>query len=557
MLLLLALLAVPLEPLADQYFDQVYFRYNPSSGTSAGFHQYDAQLENFSAQTVQSQIADLHAWEKKIEAADASPDREILLGSIRGTLLRLEQIRGWKKNPDNYSGTVTGSIFALMERPFAPADERLKSVVAREQQIPQVFVEAKQNLDDPPRIYTEIALEQLPGIVSFFQNDVPAAFTDAKDPQTRAAFEKSNAAVIEALKAYGEWLRTDLLPRSNGDFRWGRKTYEQALANDEMVEVKLERLLQIGLDNLHHNQAEFARVAKLIDPKKTATQELAELGSLHPEPGRLLQSFQDTFDSLVKFIEVRHIVSLPSQERPTLEETPPFERATTFASMDSPGPFETHSTRAFFNVTLPQKDWPPQKVEEHMQSFNVGTIVSTSVHEAFPGHFTQFLWEKQFPSKIRKLLGAATNVEGWAHYTEQMMLDEGYGPPQGSREANLIRLGQLQDALLRNARYIVGIRMHTGVGGPMTFDQAVDFFVKEGYQPRQSATVETKRGTSDATYLYYTLGKLQIQKLRADLAKKQGASFSLQKFHDGFLLQGPAPIKIIRKSMLGDDSPVL
>jgi uncharacterized protein (DUF885 family) len=233
-------------------------------------------------------------------------------------------------------------------------------------------------------------------------------------------------------------------------------------------------------------------------------------------------------------------------------------RATTFASMDPPGAYEKNSTKAYFNVTLPEKGWTPEHVSEHMASFNIGTIISTAVHEAYPGHYVQFLWQSQFPSKVRKLTMSASNVEGWAHYTEQMMLDEGYGQPgsgaKNDREARLIRLGQLQDALLRNARFIVGLKMHTG---QMTFDQGVDFFVKEGYQSRASATVETKRGTADALYMYYTLGKLEILKLREDVKKKQGAAFSLEKFHDDLMRQGPVPIKIIRKSMLHDNSPVL
>ena len=193
-----------------------------------------------------------------------------------------------------------------------------------------------------------------------------------------------------------------------------------------------------------------------------------------------------------------------------------------------------------------------------MEGFNRGTIISTSVHEAYPGHYIQFLWLQQAPSKVRKLLGANSNAEGWAHYCEQMMLDEGYGQPgtgaRDARDAKMIRLGQLQDALLRNARFVVGIKLHTG---QMTFDQAVDFFVKEGFQSHQSGLVETKRGTSDPTYLYYTLGKLQILKLRADLQKKEGASFSLERFHDDFLKQGFPPIKIVRRALLGDNSPTL
>jgi uncharacterized protein (DUF885 family) len=554
--------------LSNQYFQDVYFKFAPTAGTGAGLHQYDSQLEDYSAAGVQHEVAALHDFEKKLvaidpSALDAEPaaDYQILLNNVRGQLLQLEMVRGWEKNPDNYSSGVTNSIFVIMERPYAPANVRLRAAVERERQIPQVFAEARKNLKNPPHIYTEIALQQIDDDVSFFEHDVPSAFASADDAQEKADFAKSNAAVIEALKSYGAWMKSDLLPRSNGDFRWGADTFSKALAYNEMVDIPLDRLLQIGYADLHKNQAEFARVAKEIDPAKTPQQELAELAAMHPAPDKLLAAFHDRFNSEIGFIHAHHIITIPSDVQPTLEETPPFERATTQASMDPPGPFEKNSNKAYFNVTLPDSSWSAQRTSEYMAAFNLGTIVSTSVHEAYPGHYVQFLWQPEFPSTIRKVLGANTNIEGWAHYCEQMMLDEGYNQPgvgaASEREARLIRLGQLQDALLRDARFVAGIRMHTGVGGALTIPEAEDFFVKEGYQARPIAEVETKRGTADALYLYYTLGKLEIMKLREDVKKKQGAAFNLQQFHDAFMHQGFAPVKVIRKAMLHDDSPVL
>ncbi|MHB8392031.1 MAG: DUF885 domain-containing protein, partial [Acidobacteriaceae bacterium] len=277
-----------------------------------------------------------------------------------------------------------------------------------------------------------------------------------------------------------------------------------------------------------------------------------------PAPDQLLGKFQNTFNNLIQFIREKQIVTIPSDVQPTLENTPPFMRATTFASMDSPGAYETGSHKAYFNVTVPGSDETPQQREESMGAFNIGTIISTSVHEAYPGHYVQFLFMPQIHSRVRKILYSSSNVEGWAHYCEQMMLDQGYGGPgwgaKDAREAKLIRLGQLDDALLRDARFIVGIQMHTQ---GMTIDQAVDFFQKEGYQTRATGLVETKRGASDPTYLYYTLGKLMILKLRADVQEKEGAAFSLEKFHDDFLLQGGVPLPIVRRAMLGNSSPVL
>ena len=553
------------DSLVDENFDQAYFRFQPTAGTMAGLHQYDVQLEDYSRAGVDREIETLRRFESRFAGVDAkgldevqAADREILLGTIRGRLLTLETIRPWEKQPDAYSGGVTNSIYVIMIRKFAPVDDRLKSAIAREKQIPAVFAEARKNLKNPAKISTEIALEQLPGLINFFKSDVPAAFADATDTSLKTEFAKSNAEVMAALGSYQEWLQKDLLPRSNGDFRIGAGTFSKKLLYDEMVDIPLDRLLEIGKADLRKNQEEFYRIAKEIAPDKTPQQVLEMLEKMHPAPDQLLGTFRGTFDGLIGFIREKHIIMIPSDVRPILQETPPFMRATTFASMDTPGPFEKVAKEAFFNVTLPGPHDTPEQIEGRMEEFNRGTIVSTSVHEAYPGHYVQFLWVPQALSKVRKLLGSATNAEGWAHYCEQMMLDEGYGQPgagaKDASDARWVRLGQLQDALLRNARFVVGIEMHRG---NLSFEQAVEFFVKEGYQSRVGGLTETKRGTSDPTYLYYTLGKLEILKLREDVRKKQGAAFSLEQFHNDFMKQGFPAIKIVRRAMLGNDSPVL
>jgi uncharacterized protein (DUF885 family) len=542
--------------LADRFFDEVVFPNDPVQATQSGFHQYDAKLPAGSRTEVQAEIAALRKFEGEVRGFNPSglspsvaADRELLLSDIEGQVLALETIRAWERNPDLYSSGASAAIFVIMSRTFAPPAERLKSVIARERLIPRTFQSARENLQNPPRISTEIAIEQIPGIVEFFQKDVPAAFKSVTDRALLDEFHKSNQGVIDALQAYEKWLKGDLLPRSKGDFRIGAENYRKKLLYDEMVDTPLDRLLQIGYDNLHANQAEFKRVAAKIDPKRSPEQILQEAENDHPPGDKLLQSFRDVLDGLRSFVVAHHIVTIPSPVKPIVEETPPFMRALTTASMDTPGAYEKVAKEAYFNVTLPDSRWTAKQVEEYMEGFNRGTIISTAVHEVYPGHYTQFLWVQNAPSKVRKLIGCGSNAEGWAHYTEQMMLDEGYG--NGDLK---LRLGQLQDALLRNARYVAGIQMHTG---KMTMEQAIEFFVKEGYQVRPVAEKEAKRGTSDPTYLVYTLGKLQILKLRDDYKKMKGSAFSLQQFHDAFLAQGSPPVKIVRRALLGNDSPVL
>jgi len=550
--------------LSDSYFDTYYFPTNPTMATADGLHDFDAKLEDYSRAGVDANVKALQQWQTKVAAIDPAKlgervrgDRELVLNNIRSTLLTLQTIRPWQKNPDIYSSGITNSAFTLMERKFAPQETRLRDLIAREQLMPAVLADAHKNLDNPPLIYTQIALQQLPGLVQFFQKDVPSAFTDVTDAALKKQFADSNAAVIKSLQNYQTWLKTEVLPRSHGDFRIGAAAFRDKLKYDEMVNIPLDQLIAIDMANMKQNQQAFAEVAKQLDPSKTPQQVLAELGSDYPASDKILDTFRATFNNLVGFIQQKQIITIPSDVRPIVEETPPFMRAITFASMDTPGPYETVAKEAYFNVTLPEPDWTAQRTKEFMAQFSYPVISAIATHEAYPGHYIQFLWMHKLDDRARKLLGATTNVEGWAHYCEQMMLDEGlaaYVYPNDKHQQLLLRLGQLQDALLRNARFVVGIKLHTG---QMTMDQAIDFFVKQGYQSRTVGEVETKRGTSDPTYLYYTLGKLQIMKLRNDLAAKEGKNFNLQQFHDSFMQQGFAPIAIVREAMLHDKSPTL
>ena len=551
--------------LADEYFDAYYFPTHPTDATSVGIHRYDDRLEDLSRAAVQREIRVLLGWEQRFAAVSpaalsehAQGDRELLLGDVRSRLLTLRTIRTWEKDPNYYPEAVTRAAYEIMKRDFAPAAERLRLVIARERAMPAALVQGRRNLRNPPRIYTEIALEQIDGMASFFRDDLPAAFAGVTDAALQAAFRRSNAAVIAALQSYGAWLRQELLPRSHGDFRIGADAFREKLRDDEMVDLPLERLLGIGMADLGRNQAEFRRVAHELEPTKSTAEVLAMLLDDQPQPAKLLDAFRADFDGLVDFIQSHRIITLPSTLRPILQPTPPFMRATTFASMDTPGPFEKHATEAYFNVTTPDPAWSAERTRGFMGQFNYSVISNIVVHEAYPGHYVQFLWMHQVHDRVRQLLGAATNAEGWAHYCEQMMLDEGYGQPgagaRDARQALELRLGQLQDALLRDARFVVGLRMHRG---DMSFDEGVRFFVDEGFQPREVAEVETKRGTQDPTYLYYTLGKLEVQKLRADLEARDGAAFSLQRFHDDFMRQGFPPIAIVRRALLHDDSPTL
>ncbi len=535
---------------AQSYLEDIYRR-QPTQATFLGIHKYDDQLENYSRQAVTDAVASAHRFRDRAAAIDSKTlsapnqlDREQLLHAIDSRLLTLEVVRPWAKDADSYSSGLTNTAYIMIKRNFAPAERRLRLLIAREKAMPAALAEARKNLENPPRIYTDIAIEQIDGNRGFFQTAVASAFPDVSDKALLAEFKDANDAVIAAFGEYKKWLQEDLLKRSGGDFAIGEETYRKKLMADEMIELPLDELLAMAGQDMQRNQAAFAETARRIDPKRTPMQVLAAVEADHPPAGKLLSATQGELDALGRFMTDRHIVTVPRAEPARVQETPPFLRATTTASMDIPGPFETVATEAYYNMTLPDPKGSAAETNEFMKQWYFAAISNVSVHEVWPGHYLQFLYARNFPSDVRRVFGAATNSEGWAHYCEQMVIDEGF-----HADDPRYRLAQIQDALLRDTRFIAGIRMHTR---GMTAAQAEEFFVKEGYQPRPVARSESKRGTADPTYGYYTMGKLMILKLRDDYKAQKGARYSLQDFHDTFINLGPLPLPLIRKAMLGE-----
>ncbi len=533
-----------------------FFKRNPTAATDLGVHLYDSALDDYSVAAIKAEADAARAFKARLEALDPATltldkqlDREQLRHAMDSTILQNESVRAWARDPDIYSSGITNTAYVMIKRSFAPPEERLRRLIARERAMPAVLAEARKNLDNPPRIYTEIAIEQIDGSIGLFRGAVVEAFAGVKDEALRAEFKQANGAVISALEEYKTWLKKDLLPRSAGDFAYGAELYRRRLAADEMIEEPLDQLLAIAEADLRKNQAAFARTANAIDATKTPLQVLEAMQKDHPPADKLLATTQAELDALAAFLTEKRILTIPTAPPARVKETPPFMRATTSASMDIPGPFETAAaaSEAYYNMTLPDPAWAKKARDEFMTQWYYAAITNVSVHEVWPGHYLQFLYAKQFPSDVRKVYGAATNSEGWAHYCEQMIFDEGF-----HAENPRYRLAQLQDALLRNVRFIVGIKMHTQ---GMTMAQAEEMFVKEGYQPVPVAKSETKRGTSDATYGYYTMGKLMLLKLRDDYKAKIGAAYSLQNFHDTFIKLGPLPLPLIRRAMLGDIGP--
>ena len=539
----------------DTYFDSLY-AFAPSSGTAAGFHQYDNKVEDLSAANINRRIATLHAQQRQIDSLrakqlvlDDSIDAAMIDGAIKSELQDEEQIGNWKKNPMNYVGLPGNAVDLLMKRNFASPVERLKSVTARLRGMPQVLAEMRTNIVNPPREFTDLAMRIAGGSVGFFKDDVAkwAKGAAGSDSTALREFTQVNDSVATAMQAAADWLKTTLLPRSNGKYAIGAKAFADKLRYDEMVDVPLPRLLQIGEAQLDKDYKAFVATAQEVAPGKTPQEAMETLNADHPTAANLISAANSTVKGLRQFLIDKKIVDIPSDVLPIVTETPPYARSGTFASMDTPGAYETKAKEAFYYVTPPEKDWDAKHVEEHLKLYNRSVMDIITVHEVFPGHFLQFIYAPQFPTKTRKLLGASSNAEGWAHYGEQMMIEEGFG----NRDPKT-RLAQLSEALLRDCRWVVGMREH--IYGLTVQRGADDYFTKKCFQQPANAYEEARRGAYNPTYLYYTLGKLEIYKLRADYQKARGSSYSLREFHDAFVKQGAPPIKMVRRILLPNDT---
>jgi uncharacterized protein (DUF885 family) len=546
-----------LRAFVDAYFVE-HFQRSPMSATGAGIHTHDGELRGFRPEERASHLAFLKdrlaALPTSVDRAALPPgdraDYDILENHLRARILDLETVRPWERNPNTPLGYASNAVFQLINRDFAPLEERMRSAVKRMALVPEVFAFATASLKNPPKLWTEIALEQARGTRSLYERTLPQAFAPVQDAALQAAFQKEQARSLEAIDGYIRFLKEDLLPRSNGDFAIGEDTYRKKLQYEEAVTESIDSLLAWGREEMKRTQEQFRQVAGRLAPGRAPMDVYRELGQEHPAPTDLVPTTTATLEDIRQFLIDRRIITVPSEVRAKVAETPVFSRALSFASMSTPGPFETKATEAYYYVTPPDPAWSAEQTSQHMSFYNRYALPIVSIHEAYPGHYVQFLWTNRIQSKVRRLLGSGSFSEGWGLYTEQMMLDEGYGGT--GAQADRLRLNQLALYLQRLARYMAGLSLHTR---GMTYEQAVRLFEEEAYMTRINAEREARRGTSDPTYLVYVLGKKMLMELREDAKVKWGKDFSLLRFHDAVVSHGYPPVPIVRQLLLGEDTP--
>ena len=550
------------EAVADEYI-KGYFAARPLQGTALGLHEYDGKITDYSRLALDAELSRLRRFDDRLAKFDPSKlsprqsiDLRILQAAVKKDLFQMQDMSTFERNPMVYARAADVNVY--VKRNFAPLEDRVRSLVAIESQIPNILIAAKTNLNDVlPKPYVELAIQIARGSSDFLKKNLVAAVVGLKDEQIRGAFQDANRRAANALADYAAWLEREKLPKASPDFALGEEKYRRLLAQTELVDLPPEKILEIGMEQLKAQQTAFAEAAKIIDPNKSAIEVFKEVQGEHPTPQNLIPDIAKDLEKIRKYVSSHHLVTIPSDIRAQVKETPQYRRATSFASMDTPGPFEKHATEAYYYVTPTESDWPEKQKQEWLTAFNYYASDIISTHEVYPGHYVQFLRLNASPAgKVEKIFGSYAFIEGWAHYCEQMMIEQGYGSATGAspseedtKRAAKYRMAQADEALLRLCRLCVSIKMHTQ---NMSVDEATKFFQDNCYYEEKPARSEAMRGTYDPGYLNYTLGKLQILKLRDDYKAQQGDEFSLQKFHNELLNHGMPPIRLLREIMLTD-----
>ncbi|HET9262468.1 MAG TPA: DUF885 domain-containing protein [Vicinamibacterales bacterium] len=544
--------AEPLPHFVDEYLAYLH-ELHPTMATFDGVHAHDDLLEDFGRQAIDAQVRELGGFARRLASVDPQRlteverlERPALEASIRARLFELESVRTWERSLQSYSEVLATSLAGQVLFEYSPLAERARRVLSKLRQAPRLMQSARDNIKDPPGIFVKLGLESLRGTLRFINDDLPRAFADVDDLHLLGELADAATEASTAVSSCIEYFERDVAPRARGSFRLGRDKFTQKFELEEGFTTSADRLLDIAMRELTATQEEFRRAASRLnggDPLGAWRTTKAE----HPPAGKLVSVAREQIVELEAFLTRQGLITIPEGAPVAVAPTPRFYRWTS-ASMWTPGPFEARPLRAFYYITDVDPSWSADRQDEHLRDFNYGALWAISIHEVFPGHFLHYQHLRHLDSKLRKsiLFSSSAFVEGWAHYCEQMMVEEGF-----RRADETIRLGQLAEALIRLCRTVVGIRLHCE---DLSVEQAVRFFRDEAFLEEASARREAERGTFDPSYILYSAGKLMVLKLRADYKAKLGTKYSLRNFHDTLLSNGSVPLWLHRALMLGERS---
>lgn len=547
----------PFARFVDRYLDD-FARRHPSIAAGNGLHQHDDRLDDFSAAAVRREIAALQRDRRTLRAfpdAQLTPDERvdklILDGIIDGWLLEQQTLRNWQRNPMLYAAALADGVQNLMAMENAPAPVRMRQVIRKLAGVPALLASARTNITNPPRLFAERGILMMRGAAAMLDEDLRLAFaaqagTPLMDSLTRAA-----TIARPQISAYADWLEREVLPRATGSVTIGAAAVARRYRGEELISEPLDTLLAIGERELATYQTQFRAAAARFAPGRDPQDVWREVRRDHPKRGEVVAATQRIVDSLTAFVVGRGLAAIPAGERVIVAPAQPFDIG--FASMHASPPLEAVPVKSIFYITDASADAPPAQQEAWLERYNYASLANTAAHEAMPGHWLHSTYMRKTPGKVRRIwIGLnpfpqpSSGQDGWAHYSEQLMVEEkfGGGDPR-------IELAQLSDALTRVCRLLSGIRVHSGT---WTLDDAQRCFERDAYVSAPAARREAERATYDPTYGGYFLGKRGLLTLRRDVAEKEGAGFDLRTFHERFMTNGIAPILAHRRLFLPGDT---
>ncbi|CAG0987861.1 hypothetical protein ARNL5_02985 [Anaerolineae bacterium] len=545
----------------DRYLDD-FARRHPSIAAGNGLHQHDDLLDAFSATAIGDEIAALKrdaetlaAFDTLALTPDERVDRVILAGIIDGWLLEQETLQNWRRNPMLYASALSDGVHNLMAMESDPAAVRMRRIISKLGQVPAFLTDARANLQNPPRLLAERGLAMMRGAVDMLGRDLDLAFASDSNTVLRDSLRRAADQAIPVISSYVDWLEKDLIPRATGDVAIGADNLARRYRAEDLIDTPLDTMLAIGERELAASQAEFRATAARLAPERDPVAVWLEVRRHHPAPGGVVAATRAIVDSLAAFVVAKGIAALPPDERVSVEPARPFDLG--FASMHASPPLEATPVRSVYYITEPPLDMPGAEADAWLERYNYASLENTSAHEAIPGHWLHSVYMRRTPGKVRRIwIGLnpfpqpSSGQDGWAHYAEQMVLDEGFADNDPR-----FRLAQLSDAMTRICRLLSGIRVHTK---QWTLEDAQRCFEEQAYVAAPAAKREAERATYDPTYGGYFLGKRGILELRADYAATAGDRFSLRDFHERVMSNGIAPIRAHRMLMLpGDTMPVI
>jgi len=531
-------------------FVETYFEANPLFAVYQGRHEFDGRFPDWSDAGLQKWTRRLHqlrdsATAFPIDSSDAGRglERDYLISVTDRDLFWLERADWPHRSPSWYADQIDPNVY--LARAYAPLPERMRAYTRWARSLPRALSHMRGNLQTPmPRAYADIGRGRIGGLVSYLQQDVPSAFDSVTDSVKRRDFASANAAAVLALKETDAWLAAEQ-KRGTDAYAIGPELFRDMLRSTEMVVIPLDSIEAEGRADLESNLVALRSACQEYAPGASIRRCVERMNANKPVGGAVAGA-RAQLDTLEAFVRAEDIVSIPGRERALVRESPPYQRFNS-AYIDIPGPYEKNIPSIYY-IAPPDTAWSAAEQAAYVPG--VSDLLFTSVHEVWPGHFLNFLHSNRANSKFGQVFVGYAFAEGWAHYTEEMMLEAGLG--EGDPE---VQIGQLSNALLRNVRYLSAIGLHTK---GMTIEESEKMFREQAFQDPGNARQQAARGTYDPAYLNYTMGKLMIQKLREDWTQERGGREAWKQFHDAFLSYGGPPIPLVRRAMLGKESgPVL